>query len=124
MSVCSEILMNLKDARNPVLRERVLNGDISVHALLTLPFTELASEQMKSERDAAKRWEMAERRSDLQPHVTITDAFRCGKCRQRKCSYYQMQTRSADEPMTTFVGTHTHIHGKHSCMAHGCSATH
>jgi transcription elongation factor S-II len=32
-----------------------------------------------------------------------TDAFKCGKCHQRKCTYYQMQTRSADEPMTTFV---------------------
>ncbi len=30
-----------------------------------------------------------------------TDQFQCGKCRQRKCTYYQMQTRSADEPMTT-----------------------
>lgn len=32
-----------------------------------------------------------------------TDAFECGKCKQRKCRYYQKQTRSADEPMTTFV---------------------
>ena len=32
-----------------------------------------------------------------------TDQFKCGKCGQRKCTYYQMQTRSADEPMTTFV---------------------
>lgn len=32
-----------------------------------------------------------------------TDQFQCGKCKQRKCTYYQMQTRSADEPMTTFV---------------------
>lgn len=29
-----------------------------------------------------------------------TDAFKCGRCHQRKCTYYQMQTRSADEPMT------------------------
>jgi transcription elongation factor S-II len=29
--------------------------------------------------------------------------FRCGKCKQNNCTYYQMQTRSADEPMTTFV---------------------
>lgn len=29
-----------------------------------------------------------------------TDAFKCGRCQQRKCTYYQMQTRSADEPMT------------------------
>ena len=40
-----------------------------------------------------------------------TDDFKCFKCRARgepperysKCTYYQMQTRSADEPMTTFV---------------------
>jgi transcription elongation factor S-II len=29
--------------------------------------------------------------------------FRCAKCRQNNCTYYQLQTRSADEPMTTFV---------------------
>lgn len=29
--------------------------------------------------------------------------FTCRKCKSNKCSYYQMQTRSADEPMTTFV---------------------
>ena len=32
-----------------------------------------------------------------------TDEFYCFRCKKRKCSYYQMQTRSADEPMTTFV---------------------
>nr|AIE96968.1 Transcription elongation factor TFIIS/Cofactor of enhancer-binding protein Sp1 [uncultured marine group II/III euryarchaeote AD1000_88_G11] len=32
-----------------------------------------------------------------------TDEFKCYKCKRRKCTYYQMQTRSADEPMTTFV---------------------
>jgi transcription elongation factor S-II len=32
-----------------------------------------------------------------------TDTFTCKKCKSNKCNYYQMQTRSADEPMTTFV---------------------
>ena len=32
-----------------------------------------------------------------------TDTFQCRKCHSKKCTYYQMQTRSADEPMTTFV---------------------
>ena len=32
-----------------------------------------------------------------------TDNYTCRKCKSKKCSYYQMQTRSADEPMTTFV---------------------
>jgi len=32
-----------------------------------------------------------------------TSEFKCRKCNQRECSFYQLQTRSADEPMTTFV---------------------
>ena len=32
-----------------------------------------------------------------------TDNFTCGKCKSNKCTYYQLQTRSADEPMTPFV---------------------
>tara|TARA_B100001287_G_scaffold273711_1_gene277653 strand:+ start:581 stop:1186 length:606 start_codon:yes stop_codon:yes gene_type:complete len=32
-----------------------------------------------------------------------TDNFTCGKCKSKACTYYQLQTRSADEPMTTFV---------------------
>jgi DNA-directed RNA polymerase subunit M/transcription elongation factor TFIIS len=32
-----------------------------------------------------------------------TDNFTCRKCKSNKCTYYQLQTRSADEPMTTFV---------------------
>jgi len=38
-----------------------------------------------------------------QDNQAETDQFKCGKCKQRKCKYYQLQTRSADEPMTTFV---------------------
>ena len=29
--------------------------------------------------------------------------FKCGKCKSTKTTYYQMQTRSADEPMTSFI---------------------
>jgi len=32
-----------------------------------------------------------------------TDQFKCTRCKQRKCTYYELQTRSADEPMTIFV---------------------
>ena len=32
-----------------------------------------------------------------------TDMFTCYKCKSTNCSYYQLQTRSADEPMTTYV---------------------
>lgn len=35
--------------------------------------------------------------------MLATDEFTCFKCKKNKCTYYQLQTRSADEPMTTFV---------------------
>lgn len=35
--------------------------------------------------------------------VPITDMFRCGKCKQRKCSFYELQVRSADESTTVFI---------------------
>ncbi|GMT16473.1 hypothetical protein PFISCL1PPCAC_7770, partial [Pristionchus fissidentatus] len=34
---------------------------------------------------------------------TPSDMFKCGKCNKKNCTYTQLQTRSADEPMTTFV---------------------
>jgi transcription elongation factor S-II len=35
--------------------------------------------------------------------AAATDTFTCRKCKNNQCTYYQMQTRSADEPMTVFV---------------------
>jgi DNA-directed RNA polymerase subunit M/transcription elongation factor TFIIS len=32
-----------------------------------------------------------------------TDLFKCGRCGGRECTYYELQTRSADEPMTIFI---------------------
>ena len=32
-----------------------------------------------------------------------TDMFTCNKCKSKKCTYYELQTRSADEPATIFV---------------------
>lgn len=36
-------------------------------------------------------------------HIATTNIYKCGKCKERKCTVFQLQTRSADEPMTTFV---------------------
>ena len=50
--------------------------------------------------------EKKRKRDDSKFNGTITattDNFTCRKCRSNKCSYYQLQTRSADEPMTTYI---------------------
>jgi DNA-directed RNA polymerase subunit M/transcription elongation factor TFIIS len=58
----------------------------------------------------SKKWEEAIQRKMLRDknkyETTIeaaTDSFKCRKCHLNKTTYYQLQTRSADEPMTTFV---------------------
>ena len=35
--------------------------------------------------------------------VAMTDMFKCGRCKKRECTFVEMQTRAADEPMTVFI---------------------
>jgi transcription elongation factor S-II len=37
------------------------------------------------------------------PEQIADGTFKCGRCKSMKTTYYQLQTRSADEPMTTYV---------------------
>ena len=39
---------------------------------------------------------------ELKPEA-MTNLFKCRKCQSRETSYYEVQTRSADEPMTHFI---------------------
>jgi len=61
---------------------------------------ELFPEKWKSLIEEKIKRDQNEGKVDLS---AATDEFYCFRCKKRKCSYYQMQTRSADEPMTTFV---------------------
>lgn len=97
-----QLSFNLKDPNNPDLRMRVLAGLIPPERLVTMSGDELASDARREENERLReqaKWEVV--RNNTQ--TASTDQFQCGKCKQRKCTYYQMQTRSADEPMTTFV---------------------
>lgn len=96
------ISFNLKDPNNPTLRRKVLAGEISGEVLVSLTPDELASDERRGENEKIR--EAAKRECERgQTATASTDQFQCGKCKQRKCTYFQMQTRSADEPMTTFV---------------------
>ncbi|PSC75709.1 Transcription elongation factor A 2 [Micractinium conductrix] len=93
---------NLKDAANPDLRRKVLAGDIQPDTLVLLAPEDLASDVKKGENQRIREKKLFDSAPSAAKQAT-TDQFQCGKCRQRKTTYYQMQTRSADEPMTTFV---------------------
>ena len=97
-----QLAFNLKDPKNPDLRRMVGDGHITPQALLDYSPEQLASNARRD--DNAKIREHATNEAVRgQRKEASTDAFKCGKCKQRKCTYYQLQTRSADEPMTTFV---------------------
>ncbi|KAF8530032.1 transcription elongation factor [Hysterangium stoloniferum] len=96
------LYLNLKDKSNPSLRESVVSGEIPPQKLCNMSSQEMASEERKQ---ADSKMNEANFYNSLgsEEMGAETDAFQCGRCKQRKTRYRQQQTRSADEPMTTFV---------------------
>ncbi|KAJ2911891.1 hypothetical protein MD484_g8524, partial [Candolleomyces efflorescens] len=92
----------VKDKNNPELREGVVAGDISPEKLAVMTSEDMASEEQKAATKKIREENLFHSLS-AQESQAETEAFQCGKCKQRKCRYRQAQTRSADEPMTTFV---------------------
>ena len=92
------IYMNLQNDSG--LIEKINNKEFKSHELAFMTHQEMQPEkwealiQMKKIRDKNKYEPVLE---------ASTDDFKCWKCKSKKCTYYQLQTRSADEPMTTFV---------------------
>lgn len=91
------IYINLK---NDKLIEQVVSGEIKSHMIAFMSHHEMRPEKweemirLKSIRDKSKFEVNLE---------ACTDTFTCRKCKSKKCSYYQMQTRSADESMTVYI---------------------
>ena len=94
------VLFNLSNKEYPEFKNDIKKGIIKSsnvgfidhHQIRPDIWSDLIKE--KIERDSHK-YEIDKR--------LATSEFKCKKCKQRECSYYQLQTRSADEPMTTFV---------------------
>ena len=95
------LFQNLKSKSNPGLRKRVLSGDITPQRFVTMTHDEMKSDARKKEDEELERQNMNSAMV-AQVEKSISTEFQCGKCKQRKVSYSQAQTRSADEPMTTF----------------------
>jgi DNA-directed RNA polymerase subunit M/transcription elongation factor TFIIS len=53
--------------------------------------------------DSFNQQQIREKRQLEGNKAMATDRFLCTKCFKRECTYYEMQTRSADEPMTIFI---------------------
>ncbi|XP_076136662.1 transcription elongation factor A protein 3 isoform X10 [Alosa pseudoharengus] len=95
-------ISNLKDPKNPNLRKNVLAGSIELVRFATMTAEEMASDELKELRNTLTQEAIREHQM-AKTSGTTTDLLQCGKCRKKNCTYNQVQTRSADEPMTTFV---------------------
>jgi transcription elongation factor S-II len=95
------LMTSLKRKDNPELGRRVLSGDIPPEKFVVMSDDELASEAQRV-RDRELERENMLKAQVPQAEKSISDALQCGKCKQKKVAYSQAQTRSADEPMTTF----------------------
>ena len=81
-------------------KQDIINGKIKASYLAYMSHYEMRPDKWskmideKTKRDSCKYETIIE---------ASCDTFICRKCRSNRTTYYQVQLRSADEPMTTFV---------------------
>lgn len=95
------LIMNLRNKKNPELRIKLVDGELEPSKFIKMTNHELAPESLKKVMADIHQKNLFDAQGAVQKRA-VTDRFVCSKCHQREVSYYQMQTRSADEPLTTF----------------------
>lgn len=85
---------------NNTIIEQINSGTIKVHKIAFMTHQEMSPERWSKLIEAKIKRDKNKFETNVE---AATDTFTCRKCKSNKCTYYQMQTRSADEPMTTFV---------------------
>jgi transcription elongation factor S-II len=86
--------------KNNRLLQRVNSREFTPEKLVSMSPNELFPENWKELIDEKYRRDkiLYETKKEA-----MTDQFKCGKCSSRETCYFEMQTRSADEPMTIFI---------------------
>ncbi|KAF1968985.1 transcription elongation factor S-II [Bimuria novae-zelandiae CBS 107.79] len=95
------LFSNLKNKSSVHLRKRVQSGEIPPQRFATMTAKEMKSDERRAADEKLEKENM-NNAMVAQVEKSISKEFQCGKCKQRMVSYSQAQTRSADEPMTTF----------------------
>lgn len=99
--------LTYKTKSNELLRCLNSENDYLINALRSGEITIDDLPLIKPQILYRKQWDNIVKRLDYidfkKNNMATTDVYECRKCKDRKCHIYQAQTRSADEPMTTFV---------------------
>ena len=86
--------------RKKDIRDKIKSQLIRAYKVPFLKTYELDSDNWKDTLEVYKTIEknMYEKRKD-----NVVSIYKCGKCKKNECTFYQLQTRGADEATTTFV---------------------
>jgi len=84
------------------LREKILNGSVKAMNIVNLSPVGLWPDG-PWDKAQQERIILNLKKEHINSDEKVEGFFTCGKCKGKNTSYYQLQTRSADEPMTTFV---------------------
>jgi transcription elongation factor S-II len=86
--------------KNKRLKSRILDNEFFPHEVPFMDSTNVFPEAWTTILD---KYMKQEENFYNSKQVAKTDLFKCGKCKKRECSYYELQVRSADESSTIFV---------------------
>jgi hypothetical protein len=103
LAISRRILGNLNPnsyIQNKHVLTRVISGELTLEQLVKQNYYELCPEKWQQYLDAQAKREQVQLEGDFS---RATDKWLCNGCKMRKCTYYELQTRSADEPMTIFI---------------------
>jgi transcription elongation factor S-II len=86
--------------KNKRLLTRVSEGEFPLDTIPSMTSYEMFPEKWFELRDK----QLQREQKILEGNKSrATDQFKCRRCSKRECTYYELQTRSADEPMTIFI---------------------
>lgn len=96
------VIFNLK--KNPGLVQMIEEKTVKAKDLGSMSAMQLWPDGPMSQMEFAhKKKELKIEEAKMKMDEDYEGMFKCGKCKSKKTTYYQMQTRSADEPMTAYV---------------------
>lgn len=96
-SIISNLDDDIKTISNKTLKKNLIKNKINPRYVAFLSPAQLHPEKWSY---ILKKKEYIEQREN---NIAYSDAYKCYKCGESKSKITQAQTRSADEPMTTFV---------------------
>jgi len=86
--------------KNKNLWERFAAKELTLEEIAKQNYYELCPENWQEMVDRQAKREKIQLEGDFS---RATDKWTCNGCKKKKCTYYELQTRSADEPMTIFI---------------------